>query len=81
VETRLLDGAEKFHRWTVFHQHDIILPAEELREVFEVARELRLRLGRIERFAFGDPAFGKRIEDKHARCAAFRLRIDIQCAR
>ena len=77
-EARLLDAAQKFHRRFPLHQHDVVLPTQKLRQVREIARQLRLMLRGIERLALRDAGFGERIENKNARRAAFGLRIDVQ---
>jgi hypothetical protein len=60
----LLDAAQKFHGRFLCHQNNVVLPAEKLRQVFQVARELRLRLRGIEFFPFGDAAFGEGLKIK-----------------
>ena len=70
--------AQKSYGRCLPHEHEVVLAAEELREVLEVARELRLRLGGVECFAFGKAALGEGVEHKNAWSAAFGLRIDIE---
>ena len=77
-KTGLLDAAQKFHRWLFLHQHDVILPAKKLRQIFQVAHQLRLMLRGIERFALRDARLGQRVEDENIRRASPGLRIDIQ---
>ena len=62
----------------MIYQCNVILAAEELRQVRKVARELRLMLRGIERFAMRDAGLGKRVEHKNIRRAALGLREDIQ---
>ena len=76
-KTGLLDAAQKFHGRFLVRQHNVVLATQKLRQVFQVARELRLKFRGIESFSPDDAAFGERIENENARRAAFGLRIDI----
>ena len=49
-----------------------------MRQIFQIARELRLLLCRIERLPLRDVSLGERIENKNIRRAAFGLRIHVQ---
>ena len=78
IEPRPLDAAQELHGRTAFHEDDVVLPGEELRQVLEVAREFGLRAARRERGPLGHPSLGKRVEEKDARGAATRLRIHLE---
>ena len=40
----MLEAAQEFHRWPPLHEHNVVLPTEELRQVFQIARQLGARV-------------------------------------
>src|SRR5262249_28936967 len=66
------------HRRPFLHQHDIVLTADELREVLEVPRQLELMPPGRELWAVRDPSLRERIEKKHRGRAAFGLSMNAQ---